>query len=218
MKNYKAVLFDFDGTLASTMQDHFRSWQFVFKEFGADIFPDDYFPLEGNEVPRIAEILCEKYEISTSLAYKIAKLKDENYLSNLRGGLVEFYPGVENIICDLGKRNVLLGIVTGGFADRIQKSVSPEILKLFTAMVTAETTERGKPFADPYLKGAELVGVDPKDCVGVENAPLGVKSVKSAGMYCVALAHTVSADKLSEADVILPAFEELSEFFENIGV
>ena len=106
--------------------------------------------------------------------------------------------------------------MTASVKEQVEASLDAEFLKKFQAVVTGEIAGRGKPYPDPYLKAAELLGVEAKDCVGVENAPLGVKSVKRAGMYCVAVAHTVSRDKLKEADVVLSVLEEFSEFFHDI--
>lgn len=60
-------------------------------------------------------------------------------------------------------------------------------------LVTASDLQRGKPFPDPYLKGAETLGIDPADCMVVEDASSGVRSGKAAGSRVLAL-RTTSPD------------------------
>jgi mannitol-1-/sugar-/sorbitol-6-phosphatase len=66
-------------------------------------------------------------------------------------------------------------------------------------LVTARDIPRGKPYPDPYLKGARLLGVPPTECVVVEDAPSGVRAGKAAGARVVALRTTSSDAELKEA-------------------
>ena len=51
---YEAVLFDFDGTLANTMANHYSCWKQVFKEHGVEVKETDYYPMEGASLHKIA--------------------------------------------------------------------------------------------------------------------------------------------------------------------
>ncbi len=217
---FKAILFDFDGTLARTMDDHFHSWQRAFSEItNFSITPQDYYPLEGMSVPKVAEILCEKYGIQKSLIDILVEKKEKDYLKNLVGKNVDFYPGVIEVLTALSQKKILMAIVTGGLSDRIQKSVSSHTLKSFGSIVTADSVLRGKPFPDPYLLAAKELSIDPVLCIGVENAPLGVQSVKSAGMYCIGVASTVEKEKLTQADEVIGEFKDIftTKAFEGIA-
>ncbi len=74
----------------------------------------------------------------------------------------------------------------------------PEIL------VTADDVKNGKPDPEPYRKGAELLKVNPADCVVFEDAPAGIRSAHGAGMKVISLPSTYPAEELHEADVIVP--------------
>lgn len=69
-------------------------------------------------------------------------------------------------------------------------------------IVTADDVENGKPHPEPYLKGAEVLGVSPGACVVIEDAPSGVRAAREAGMRVVAIAATYSEGDLSEADAV----------------
>ena len=52
---------------------------------------------------------------------------------------------------------------------------------LFTTVVTGDAVERGKPYPDPYLKAARLLGVEPADCLAIEDSNTGARSAEAAG-------------------------------------
>jgi sugar-phosphatase len=66
-------------------------------------------------------------------------------------------------------------------------------------LVTASDLQRGKPFPDPYLKGAQILGISPADCVVAEDAASGVRSGKAAGARVLGLLTTSTAEELSSA-------------------
>jgi beta-phosphoglucomutase-like phosphatase (HAD superfamily) len=65
--------------------------------------------------------------------------------------------------------------------------------------VTSSDIANGKPAPDPYLKGAEVLGLTPRDCVVVEDAPAGLRSGKAAGARVVALRTTMTEKELWDA-------------------
>jgi len=71
-------------------------------------------------------------------------------------------------------------------------------------MITAEDVINGKPHPEPYLKGAQLLGFAPADCVVFEDVPAGIAAAQSAGMRVIALTTTVAAVSLAAADAIIP--------------
>ncbi|HYL82825.1 MAG TPA: HAD family hydrolase [Candidatus Angelobacter sp.] len=79
-------------------------------------------------------------------------------------------------------------------------------------IVTANDIVRGKPDPEPYLKGAQLLGVPAGDCVVMEDAPAGIRAGKAAGARVLALRTTASDTELQEAgaDWILDDCSELS--------
>jgi beta-phosphoglucomutase len=202
----KALLFDFDGVLAQTMADNFKAWQHTLHARGADIGEREYFLMEGMKLSEVARVLCERHGVIGADHAAIVKEKEEFYLANHS---FKLYPGVEEFTTLLAEKGVPMAIVSAGLYDRLARSMPESLLRRFGAVVTGDKTERGKPFPDPYLKGAEELGVPIEDCIVVENAPLGVQSAKSAGAFCVAICSTLGEDELREADEIIPDFRAL---------
>ena len=78
-----------------------------------------------------------------------------------------------------------------------------------------EDTEKGKPFADPYKKGAEILKISPDECIVVENAPAGIEAGKSAGSFTVGLKTTLADDDLRKADLIFNDHSELLSWMKD---
>lgn len=201
----KGILFDFDGVLARTMEDTYRAWRKALLDFGAEITGKQFYPLEGMRLQEVAATLCAVHGISADMQ-EILKKKEAYYLEDHSFSL---YPGVEYLVRRLGQRKIPMGIVTAGGIERIQKTLSSDFLGKFTAIITNESGGRGKPYPDPYLTGAEGIGVLPQECIVVENAPLGIRSAKAADMYCIAIASTVAPEALKEADEVVERFDDV---------
>lgn len=202
----KGILFDFDGVLAETMEDFYQAWNATFKELNYSIDRQEFFLLEGTRVNNIAEIFCKKAGIPLDKIEDILRKKESYYAQNHS---FKFYSGVEDFISNLKRAGVPLGIVTSGMKDRLQKTVPLDFLSHFKIIVSNETGGRGKPYPDPYLRGASDLMLDPKECIVVENAPSGINATKSAGMYCIAICSTLPREYLTGADEIINNFSEL---------
>ena len=74
----------------------------------------------------------------------------------------------------------------------------------------ADDVKNGKPAPDIFLKAAEKLNVKPEECVVVEDALNGIKAAKAAGMKCIANTNSFPKDKLTEADLIIDNFNELT--------
>lgn len=95
-------------------------------------------------------------------------------------------------------------VVTSGSRWFVQRCFRAARLPLPPVAVCAEDVRLGKPAPDGYLAAARLVGVRPAECVVIEDSPAGVAAGKRAGCTVIALATTVPAEQLREADTCFP--------------
>jgi beta-phosphoglucomutase len=214
------VLFDFDGTLADTMPNHFKAWKATLNKHGIKINQHEYYPLEGMSMHSIAKILTKSISFTDEEISKLV-LDKKNYYKALT--VSPLYEGVEYLIKQLNLKEIPIGIVTSSHYDQIFSKFSTAFLSQFQAIITGDQVQHGKPHPQPYLIGAKILGLNPKRCIAVENAPLGVSSAKSAGMYCIGVSSTVLPSQLSEANKIInnirdieltTAFKELYKSYE----
>jgi sugar-phosphatase len=84
-------------------------------------------------------------------------------------------------------------------------------------MVTADDVSRGKPDPEPYWKGAELLKVNPAECVVVEDAPAGIRAARAAGMKVISLPTTYPEKDLHEADLIASALTKITVSLDGDG-
>ncbi len=219
MKNNhpKAVLFDMDGVLVDSMNYHLKSWKEVFEFFSINVSDQFIFEHEGAMAPDIIKYLFKNngLHIENTDIINIYNAQNslfqEKYLDR-----VDLYPDTIPLLKQLKAKGVLLGLVTGSRKNLIQKIWNKEALTLFTTIVSADDTERFKPFPDPYLKALSEIEQESAHCLVVENAPAGIQAACSAGIPCLAIASTLSKEKLSAAHQIFPDLKSLSNYFSNI--
>jgi beta-phosphoglucomutase len=200
------VLFDFDGTLADTMQWHYEAWRVALNKLGIEVNENDYYPLEGMSMHSIARVLSHKIFLTDAQINQVVTDKKNCFIASSTVGL---YEGVESLIHKLKTKNIPFGIVTSSHSEQLFSKFDEAFLNQFKAIVTGDKVDYGKPDPQPYLIGAKMLGLNPSQCIAVENAPLGIVSAKSAGMYCIAVSSTVSPSKLSEADLIVPKIQDI---------
>lgn len=207
--NYRGILFDFDGVLALTGPDNFRAWQRALSDYDKKIIENDYYQLEGKKSLEIAEEYCIHHNLNKNLAPLLVKQKEKYYFQKDTRKEVIFYAGVEELINTLFSCHIPVAVVTAACYDRIIQSVPESFFKKINKWVTGDLNMRGKPFPDLYLEGTKALGLQSQECIAVENSPFGIRSAKSAGIYCIAITSTLEKEKLSEADQVVAAFSDL---------
>jgi beta-phosphoglucomutase-like phosphatase (HAD superfamily) len=85
------------------------------------------------------------------------------------------------------------------------------IATLFDAIVTTSEAGKSKPSPEVYLLAAQRIGVSPCDCIVFEDSPNGLKSAKSAEMYCVVIqSDRLIMKELIKADFFIHSFSEIT--------
>ena len=81
---------------------------------------------------------------------------------------------------------------------------------IFQVVVSGRDVKEGKPSPQGFLLAAEKLGVEPQDCVVIEDATAGVAAAKRAGMRCLAVTNTSPKTKLASADRVVDTLEQVS--------
>ncbi|PWG78622.1 HAD family phosphatase [Pararcticibacter amylolyticus] len=178
--DYKAFLYDCDGTLADNMQAHKDTYVKVALDHGVTIDPAIIDEFAGLPIVRVVEEINKRYQCSLDpVTFNALKydLYYNEYIQHIRP--VEFV--TEHLKVHAGK--VRIGVVSGGSRDAIEKTLEIlEIRDLVEVLVCAGETERGKPYPDPFLLAAEMLETDPQYCLVFEDGEAGVKAADDAGM------------------------------------
>jgi mannitol-1-/sugar-/sorbitol-6-phosphatase len=169
-----AVLFDVDGTLIDAIAGQRRIWAQWAREFGLDPVVVYEVALRTRPVDTAAELLPR--HDPRAAAARFDELED----ADAAHGEVSAIDGAASLLAAMRGRRWAL--VTSNAERRVVRRFERVGLPLPATIVDNAATERGKPAPDPYLRGAELLGVDPGDCLVIEDSPSGVAAAVSAGM------------------------------------
>lgn len=187
---FAAVLFDNDGTLIDSTPAVERSWATWALEHGVDLRS-----LAGyHGMPSAAIIAAAAPRVDQDAALRrIIELEEGD-----TEGVVAL-PGAIAALSRLGPRAAIATSATRDLAlTRLARAGIPRP----AVLVTADDITRGKPDPEPYLLAAERLGVDPRDCLVVEDAPSGLASARAAGCATLAVVTTGQRHEL-DADLVV---------------
>ena len=206
---FNGFFFDLDGTLINSMDYHYNSWNKILNnEFNYSLNKEKFMITEGTKLNYlISDFLSEKnIKISKKKLNDLIEMKDEDYRKNNKAS---FYPNSIKFIKFLKSKKTKISLVTAGSKKRIKRTLSKSFLDLFDCIVTGNDCKLGKPDPEPYLIALKKLKLSPSSCATLENAPLGVKSSKSAKIFTYAITNTLKKKDLTMADKIISSFKEL---------
>lgn len=212
---FKAVLFDMDGILIDSMPYHFISWFEALRQYDIRVTPMDIFAMEGAKWDKVIRFAFkrDKKKLQADLIEKICAQRNVLMKKYFKRYVFAQIPMILGI---LKKRGFLTAIVTGSSLKEAEKMLPANIYSMFDIAVAGDMIKRSKPYPDPYLLAARKLGVKTCECLAVENAPYGIKSAKSAKMFCVAVATSLPEQYLKEASIIFKNHTELYKYIKNL--
>lgn len=218
----KAVLFDMDGVLFDSMPAHAASWAKVCTEYGLHMTERDVYFNEGRTAESTIEVLTQRtWGRSTNQEEvdRIYALKCEEFKNYPEAQVMPGAPAVLDAVLQSGKR---IFIVTGSAQTSLLERIYTHLPGYFERkrVICGLDYKKGKPNPEPYLMGLERAGVTASEAVVVENAPLGVRAAKAAGIFTIAVNTGIldDADLLAEgADMVFPSMQALAEAWHSLN-
>jgi sugar-phosphatase len=195
-----AILFDLDGVLVDSTGAVDREWRDWGRRKGVD---GDAIMAIAHGV-RTIEVIRR---VAPHLDAEIEASAIESHEAGDQSGVVVM-PGALELVKSIPDGH--WGVVTSGSRLLAANRLLYCGLPVPEVLVTSDDVTHGKPHPEPYLKGAEGLGFAAAECVVIEDAPAGIAAARAAGMRVIGLASTYKAEKLSEADVVVKDFRELS--------
>lgn len=219
-----ALLLDIDGTLTDSDPLHLRAFQeaLVALGFNGGVPIDEEFyrqRISGRHNPEIARDLLPDARDEEHVAFYEGK--EARFRELAAGGALVPIAGLRAFLAWAQARRLRLAAVTnapGANADLMLKGIG--LHETFEHVVLGERCARAKPYPDPYLEGARLLGVDARDCLVVEDSPSGVEAGVAAGAVVVGITTSQPAEVLLSAGAccVIESFEELLAAIEAQGV
>ena len=180
--NFRAYLFDCDGTIADSMPLHYIAWKRALAEWNCVFEEKLFYSWGGKPVRKIVADLNEMHGLNMPVE-ALAERKESFYHEQLPQ--LKAIPEVlEHIEAQHGL--IPFAVVSGSRRNSVVGSLtSLDLLDKFETLVCAEDYKNGKPAPDGFLLAASRLGVPPEDCLVFEDTELGIRAATAAGMASV---------------------------------
>lgn len=209
MGKISACIFDLDGVVVDTAKYHYIAWKSLANGLGFDFTEEDNERLKGVSRMRSLDILLEigKVELDEATKLELAEKKNKNYVEYiLKMTPDEILPGVKEFFNELKTQGVKIAL---GSASKNAMTIlnQLELTEYFDAVVDGTHVSKAKPDPEVFVKGAELLGFSPLECVVFEDAEAGVEAAINGNMRVVGIG---SPEVLGKANMVVSGFEGFS--------
>ena len=196
------VIFDMDGVIVDSEPYSVQALIDSLRQYGITPTEEDLRRSYGRRVRDDVAEYFSRYGVTADVDIAIAHKHARYY--HLAAGHLKPFAGVMPLLRRLRQRGYRLALASSG--DRIKVAFGMQALGLdgtFATVVSGDDVTQSKPHPEIYLLAAQRLGVAPGVCVAIEDAPAGVEAAKRAGMRCIAVTNTVTAEQLHKADLIV---------------
>jgi beta-phosphoglucomutase family hydrolase len=192
---FRAYLFDCDGTIVDSMPLHFIAWTKALAERNCPFDEELFYAWGGRPVREIVSALNEMHGLQMPVE-EVSNRKESLYYEMLPQ-LQAIPEVVEHIDAQQGR--IPFAVVSGSNRESVVKSLTTtKLLDRFQTIVASEDYTRSKPAPDAFLLAAERLGVDPADCLVFEDTEMGLAAAAAAGMKAVRVPMPLERQKARE--------------------
>ncbi|MNO50177.1 2-deoxyglucose-6-phosphate phosphatase [compost metagenome] len=207
----KAFIFDMDGVIIDSEPLHYEVDIETMNYFGHVIVGEQLDKYVGMTNPEMWKLIREEFQVIQSVE-EIIEYQLARKISSLRSLAIEPIEGIRELILNIKSRNWLVGIASSSPRVFIEEVVSKfGIAEYFDCIVSGEEVPHGKPAPDVYLEAALQLGVEPQECLVLEDSRNGIVAAKAAGMGCIGYVNLNSGNQdLSQADSIVKKIADIN--------
>ncbi len=203
----QAVIWDLDGVIIDSADEHRRAWQRLARETGVTFTDADFWATFGK---RNDDIIPQHWgNVSKDQLQALADRKELYFREFIREAAAPLP----------GSMELMRGLHEAGFPQALASSTPKENIQLIrellnldqylSALVTGESVARGKPAPDIFLKAASELHMPPPVCLVIEDAVAGVQAALAAGMRCISVAGDRDLPGLRAADLMVKDLTEI---------
>ncbi len=207
--HHAAVIFDMDGVIVDSEPRHERAFLEVFDELGYGESHGIHFPDYYGRSDRALWVDFIARHRPPQPLEALVRLKEDRLLSLLDRDQ-PLFPGMSELVESLA-RGTRLAVASGSSHTVIRAVLGMRNLhRHFPVVVSSQDVAKGKPEPDIFLLAASRLGVDPADCVVIEDSAAGVTAARAAGMRVIAITNSLPADQLRHATAIVDDYASLA--------
>ncbi len=208
---FKGVLFDLDGVITDTAEYHYQAWKKLGSEIGITIDRTFNEQLKGvsreDSLTRMLEYGGKSGDFTPEEFAELAARKNKNYVEMIQKvSPNDVYPGILELLKDLQQAGIKISLASAS-------KNGPFLLKqmaltdYFDGIADPAKVNAGKPAPDIFIEAAEIVGLTPEQCIGIEDAQAGIAAIKASGALPIGVGQ---ADQLGEDIPIVASTKELT--------
>lgn len=204
MNNRYAFLFDLNGTMIDDMAYHLDVWYpIIVKDLGAKMTREEVKHHLYGKSQEVLVRIFGKDRFTNEELDRISLDKERQYQQRYRPHL-DLFPGLFSFLEMSWDAKVKMAIGSAAITFNIDFVLDNlKIRHYFEAIVSADDVVKSKPDPETYLKAAELLGIEPSNCIVFEDAPKGVACARNAGMKAVVITSMHPEGDFSEYDNVI---------------
>jgi beta-phosphoglucomutase len=204
----KAFIFDLDGVIVFTDQFHYKAWKRMADRMSIYFDEEINNRLRGVSRMDSLEIILKRYDktLNTEEKEALAQEKNDVYCELLKTmAPADVTAEVRETLTELRNRGYKLAI---GSSSKNAKFILEKVAltEYFDAISDGTNITRSKPDPEVFLKAAEFLGIQPEECIVVEDATAGIDAAKAGGMKAVGIGDAYSYEK---TDCPIKSFADL---------
>lgn len=209
--NLNAVIFDMDGVLIDSEPLHFEVDLMVLNNLGIDVDGHYLEKFVGFTNPAMWKVIKTEYVIEKSID-QLLEMQIATKLVLLQTRNFEPIEGILPLLKEIKSHKIPIGIASSSPRIFIEAVINKlEIITYFDTWISGEEVPKSKPEPDICLKCAQLLEINPANCVAIEDSKSGSIAAKKAGMKCIGFKNINSGNQdLSNADWQVASISEVS--------
>lgn len=216
----KAFFFDMDGVLLDSLPHHIEAWTQTLGHYGIDFNARYCYLHEGMTSREIIRGLCQEQHVNIT-DHQLENIYEEKTAAYRLLGGGKPMANVDKVLDFLHNQGIQIWVVTGGGQHDLYEQLEGFFPGIFhrDRMITARNTLHGKPAPDPYIAAWKKCGFSKEDCCVIENAPLGIRSGKAAGLQTLGVnSGALTKEDLYEAgaDHVFANMQELYDYLISV--
>ncbi|WP_439627789.1 HAD family hydrolase [Gemmata sp.] len=209
-----AIIWDVDGTLVVTAEQHFRAWSKLAAELNLPFTRADFAATFGMRNPEILRQLFFP-DATDERCRELGERKEDLYRASVREEGTQLLPGVAALLSGFAARGCPQAVGSSAPLGNLDLLLGvTNIRRYFGALVSGDDVTRGKPDPEVFLTAAAKLGAAPEWCVVFEDAVAGVEAARAGGMRCVAVTfvghHSAERLRAAGADLVVGSLAEVT--------
>ena len=207
---WKAVIFDMDGLMFDTEFLVVKAWDKVGQDLGVGKLGFMINKALGTNADKTRELFYEEFKGKVDYD-QVTKLSREYIYDYYDKNGIPVKEGLYELLDYLKEKNYKLAVASSSRRESVLHHLEDaKVTDYFDAIVCGDMIKNSKPAPDIYLKAAEELGVDPSECIALEDSPNGIRSANNAGMKVIMVPDLVEPDK-EISDIIYLKLDNLKQ-------